>query len=462
MKKIFTLLTFAFAFGQVLQAQNDLLLLDATTTGTTVTTESMGGTITLEDDNSQGSSGNPMYGKDYYITIVGNCEGENRLVFYLSDLSVSCIDTLYFYDGADTNAPLIKKINNFYGNVRQGDYVFISPTNNTNTVTIRFRTGDITDPTLNSLDCYINNGGVGHGFSLAVSCRKPCENVVTVIEDEFYRTRNGVIYDTAYVRMVTQLDTVWNDDEDHSLGFNRVDTLRFLGAHLCIGDGVIFKGHGEYTYKYGYYTPSDATSYFTWDMANDGDTIQGVGMTNCAYADYQKTGCYDMVLNIVDEFGCGTNMLTSIKVRTSINPIKTIFTLADICNRDSLRVNMGYSGENATLTLREVENNESVSKTYECVTFIPDDCGCTPAYFEAPVEFTEFSNAGRINSASDICSICINMEHTWIGDIYITLVCPTGQETMIKFGNPSSCNPAGLPATSSEEGGYHGSNINLG
>lgn len=463
MKKIFTLLAFAFVFGQVLQAQADLILLDATTTGTTVTTESMGGTITLQDDNSQGTSGNPMYGKDYFITIVGNCEGSDRLVFYLGDFSVSCIDTLYFYDGADTNAPLIKKINNFYGDAHQGDYIFIGPTNNTNTVTIRFRTGDITDPALNGLECFRNNNGVGHGFSMVVSCRKPCENVTPVIEDKFYRTRNGVVYDSAYVRLVTQVDTVWVDDEDHSLGIDHFDTLRFMGAHLCIGDGVIFKGHGEYTYRYGYYTPRDATSYFTWDMANDGDTVQGVGMTSCEYSDYQNTGCYDMVLDIVDEFGCGTDMLTSIKIRTSANPIKTIFTLADICNRDSLRVNMGYSGENATLTLREIENNETVSKTFECVTFIPDGCNCTtPNYFEAPVEFTEFSNAGRINRGSDICSICINMEHTFLGDIYITLVCPNGNETMLKFGHTVQCSPDGLPATSDSAGGAYGDGTNLG
>jgi gliding motility-associated-like protein len=462
MKKAITILFFAVTFGQVLQAQEDLVLIDASTHGTTVSMEAMGGSITLQDDNTQGTSGNPMYGVDYYITIVGNCEDENRLTFYLGDFSVSCIDTLYFYDGADTNAPLITKINNFYGDVHQGDYIFIGPTNNTNTVTVRFRTGDITNTTLTNLDCYRNNNGVGHGFSMSVHCRKPCESVTPVIEEKFYRTRNGVIYDSAYTRMVTQIDTSWVDDDDHSLGIDHFDTLQFIGAHLCIGDGVIFKGHGVYSHKYHYYEPSDATSYFTWDMANDGDTIQGVGMTSAAYADYQKTGCYDMVLDIKDVYGCGTDLLTSIKIRTSANPIKTIFTLADICNRDSLMVNMGYSGENATLTLREIENNESVSKTYECVTFIPDYCGCTPPYFEAPVEFSEFSNAGRINNASDICSVCINMEHTWIGDIYITLVCPTGQETMFKFGNPSCGTPAGLPASSTENGGGHGSNINLG
>ncbi len=471
MKKIFTLFTLALLFGQGLWAQADLVRLDATTNGTTVSMEVYGGSLTIRDDDSQGAgapdAGAPQRGIDYSMTVQGTCSGaDTHLCIYVSELSLHCLDTLYIYDGPSTSSPLLKKFNNEFGGVHQGDYIFVSPNNTSGTFTIRLVTDDLTNTERTNLSCYANRGNVGRGFQFAVSCRKPCEEVRPVIETKFYRTRNGVVYDSAYIHEVHLPDTNWVDNEDHSQGYTSIDTFSFLGAHLCIGDGVIFKGHGEYTYRYGYYTPSDATSYFTWDMANDGDTIQGVGMTSASYADYQKTGCYDMVLDIVDAFGCGTNMLTSIKVRTSTNPIKTIFTLADICNRDSLMVNMGYSGENATLTLREIVTNESVSKTYECVTFIPDDCGCIPQYFEAPVEFTEFSNAAHINSASDVCSICINMEHTWIGDIYITIVCPTGQESMIKFGNPSSCSPSGLPARDTipgeDHGGNHGSNINLG
>ena len=241
---------------------------------------------------------------------------------------------------------------------------------------------------------------------------------------------------------------------------------------------MIFKGHGNYTHNYGFYNPSDATSWFTWNMDNEGDTIEGLGRTRTIhengepYADYQHTGCFNLSLDIVDAFGCGTTIYTSVKVRTSSNPIKTIFTLADICNRDSLMVNMGYSGENATLTLREIETDQVLSKTYEAVVFVPDGCNCQQGdYFEAPVTFTEFPNNRHINEAKDICSICINAEHSFMGDIYITLVCPTGQEAILKFGNPSSCQPTGIPARPSEDptyvepnnnGGYHGGGTYLG
>ncbi len=475
MKKIVSYLPLLLALllPSLMNAQQIVVRLDASTNGTTVSTE--GGTVVVRDDDSQGAgapdAGSPMHGVDYYTTFEGECGEGLRMRVTLNEISVSCIDTVYVYEGEGITGPLLVKFNNFTGNVTQGQTIYESPTNTTGKITIRFRTGDITDPALANLDCFRNNNGVGKGFALAVSCGKPCESLVPVINDKFYRTRNGVVYDSGYVRMVTILDTVWNDDEDHSQGYSGVDTVRFMGAHLCVGDGAIFQAHGEYSFRYGYYTPSDATTLFRWDMDNEGDTAVGLGLTTLEYNDYQRTGCFDLSLRMVDAFGCGSDMFTSVKVRTSVNPIKTIFTLADICNRDSLRVNMGYSGENATLTLREVENEESVSKVNEVRTFIPDGCDCGTeafpySYYEAPVDFTEFPSGRSVTSAADICSICINMEHSFMGDFFLSLVCPNGSEAVMKFGNRANSNcdyPEGYEtANPTEPGSAYGGGTFLG
>ena len=106
---------------------------------------------------------------------------------------------------------------------------------------------------------------------------------------------------------------------------------------------------------------------------------------------------------------------------------------------------MGYSGEDATLTLREVESNETVSKINEIRTFLPD--GCPPGYYEAPVTFTEFPASKKITRASDVCSICINMEHSYIGDVTVSIICPTGQQAFLWYGvrdtDPRDCNEPG-------------------
>ena len=441
MKKILLLMPLLLAMllpGHSNAQEQIIVNLDATVNGTIVPMD--GGTVVVRDDDSQGTSGNPMSGIDYYVTFQGGCPEGSRMRFVLTDLSVSCLDTVYVYEGAGTSGPLIAKFNSFTNNVAVGQSIYESPSNTTGMITVRFRTDPRTDTSRTHMSCYSQNGGIGHGFEMTVSCNVPCESLVPVIDNKFYRVRAGEIYDSGYVREVEIPDTLWVDEEDHSLGFNGIDTIRFMGVHLCIGDAVIFHGHGEYSHNYGYYNPNDATSYFTWNMGNQGDTIQGINVTEVNYADYQRTGCYDLSLRIVDEFGCGSDMLTSVKVRTSSNPIKTIFTLADICNSDSLLVNMGYSGEDATLTLRRIENDEMVSKVNEVRTFIPDGCGCATSanphsYYEAPVEFTEFPSGRYVNSAADICSICINMEHSFLGDFFLSLVCPNGQEAVLKFGS---------------------------
>ncbi len=439
--------------------------LNAETNGTLVSTP-----LQLRDDDSQGIGapdyGFPQSGRDYYITIQSDCIDPARLGFRIDSLAINCLDTLYVYDGADTSSPLLFKINNT-SDFAAGDLVFVSPNNNQNLITIRFRTDPRTDTNRTHLPCatYASETVHNNGFQLSFLCDKPCEVVYPVIDTMFYRTRNGEIYDSSFCRMVYVLDTIYVDSNDHSqgiLGFDTVD--EFWGAHLCIGDGVIFKGHGVYTHRYGYYNPSDSNTYFMWDMDNESDSINGYNVTEVYYTEYQNTGCHDVNLKIIDAFGCINTIIPSVKVRTALNPIKTIFTLDDICNRDSLMVNMGYSGENATLTLQRISSDSAVSKVNDIRTFIPDGPNCTALgqYYEAPVEFTEFPNSKTVQSAADICSLCINMEHTFLGDLFMSLVCPTGQEAFLFCGNQHTSTPPPISPSESIPGVAHGSGVDLG
>lgn len=475
MKKIsayFVLFALALAFSPSVKAQGYTYRMNATTNGTIASLSATMTAITIRDDDSQGAGapeeGSPARGVDYSITIEGNCTADSHLAVYVSELSVHCLDTIYLYDGPSTSSPLIKKFNNSYGDVHAGDYIYVSASNTSNMMTIRFKTDALTDTSRTRLSCYQNRGDVGKGFILVAQCNKPCEDVIPTILPKFYRTRNNVVYDSSYIREVTVYDTVYINEDNPSLdSIDHIDTIRFMGANLCIGDGVIFQGKGQYSYRYGFYTPSDNTSLFKWNMGNEGDTVVGIGITQVEYNEYQRTGCYDVELRLIDSYGCLNGSYASIKVRTALNPIKTLFSLGDLCNSDSLTVNMGYSGENATLTLRRIVNDSAVSKTFEAVTFIPDGCNCPQGnFFEAPVDFSEFPNNGMITQPTDICSICINMEHTWPSDFYMSIICPINKEAMIKYGNNISCDPQGFLGetnfTNSEPGGSSGDNTNYG
>lgn len=419
MKKI-ALLLVSSLLPLTMAAQSTFISLDEEHNGQVITYDPNVSTLGISDNG--GMNGSYTAG-DYTITVQGVCNIPGKhFCFVINQLDIDCHDTLYIYDGPDATGEVRAKINNCTG-YDVDRQIFISPNNNTGMITVRFVAGS-------------NRSGHA-GFNLNAACEKPCEKVVPQITRTFYRTRNGQVYDTAQIRRVPIYDTVWNIlSNGDTAGYSRIDSNFFNGAHLCIGDGVIFKGWGQYTHYHGYYNPVDSTSTFTWNMDNEGDSLVGRGLTTITYNDYQQTGCYDLTLNVVDEFGCTSSVYTSVRVRTATNPIKTVFTLADICNVDSLMVNVGYDGENATLTLREVEAAQTVSKINEIRTFIPDGPNCQgmPLCYSAPVEFTEFPASRRVRTAEDICSICINMEHTFMGDITVYLKCPTGQRAPLWFG----------------------------
>ena len=330
-------------------------------------------------------------------------------------------DTLFIHDGPSTSAPVLIACNNNL-NPQDQTSIFPSPVNTSGKLTLRFKTN--------------GDGNSGGGFIIDVRCRDKCEIVTPVIDTFFYKTRNGVIFDTCYTRNFIQVDTNWNEDStDYHL-----DTQYFRGVHLCLGEGVIFSGRGQYTNYYGY-GPSDISTMFEWNFGN-GDDSAGINLKQ-APARYRDLDCYDVTLRLTDIKGCKSTLMETVRVRISQNPIKTIYDLNPICTTDSSIVNIGYEGGNASITMQYLEFAKTKSRSMECRTFLPDgtnnncpdqdDQGC----FRATLTFDDFPAGRVVSSPGDICSICINHEHSWIGDYNISIICPTQQKAPLKYGNPS-------------------------
>ncbi len=62
-------------------------------------------------------------------------------------------------------------------------------------------------------------------------------------------------------------------------------------------------------------------------------------------------------------------------------------------------------------------------------TFIPDGDG---TIYTTSITQTDFPSGASINNSSDITSICLNMEHSWLGDLEIKIICPNGQSSILK------------------------------
>ena len=445
MKKLFFLLMAVVMAGAVASAQEvPQILLDATAHGT-VEAAAPAGTL-LKDD---GEDGNYSAGIDYWITITGACSGKYAFEFTVQELDIAKGDTLFIYDGPSTSSPLLWYATGIGGGVTEffpeTMTIFARPTNAAQALTVRFKSK--------------NNSPTAPGFKMLAGCKTPCESVAPHIDSIFYKTRNGQVYEFGRIKHLFDVDTVTDSQGNDSLVH-----VPFEGLNLCKGDGVIINGHCDYTYTTGWYTPKDATTTFTWDLGMNNDTVKGVGSTSVFYDQYIRVGCYTVTLTAVDSMGCESNTISTVRVRVAQNPLKTLFTLDEICNRDSLYVNMGYDGDNATLTLAHIEYEDMVSKTYDIRSFIPDGPNCPVMCYQAPVRFDNFPGGRKVVDAGDICSICVNMEHSFMGDYLLAITCPNyGQagfpinqgRAVLKYGGHTNATspPAGVTIPAGTTGG---------
>ena len=304
----------------------------------------------------------------------------------MQDFDIHSSDTLFIYNGVTADdSLLLEAVNN---SLLDG----VTATNIIITATISNPTGALTLRFVSDAD---NNGS---GFVITTSCVAPCQRVSLAIDS---------VESSHYPFLA--------DD-----GFYYVDLCEYDTLHMVV--------HGIFPDNDFSYHQSDSTSTFTWDLGIE--TIEGVGKNTIDY--YFETGRgYDIAISNVDNAGCANYMPQIFRIRTSQNPIRKVSQLAPMCTGDEITISSTYSN----LSVIQVDSVYSEQLTTLKVTdtiFLPDglDCGSGCAY-SSSVTFTAFAPSATIRSADDILYVRIQMEHSWVGDIYIALTCPNGQTAKI-------------------------------
>lgn len=425
-------------------------------TQTAITAANSGTTIDLTAQSDEfvddgGIDGNYSANQDNYVILTANCTGDNVLRLCIHNIDIAPSDTLFIYDGASTSAPILVRINNNMPNTEM--YYYPSNLNTSKSLTVRFKTST------HSLGA--------EGFHFKAECALPCVSLTPNLQINYYKARNGVIYDSAMtIGNRWQVDTAWqtridstqwrelpNGGRDYykidTLGFDTVHT-NFIGLEICEGDSLILKGYG--TYGSGIYNPTDRTTIFQWNWG-DGDTLSFGGLVYGGHK-YRTVGCFDATLSLEDYIGCRSASIAEVRVRISQMPIKTIYDLPNMCNVDSTLVNVGFEGEGATLTLKKIEFSKTATKTYPVRTFCPDGPRCPIRCFQAPVTFNEFPSGSKVNSKDDICSICLNYEHEFMGDYSLAVICPSGNRAILKWGQYTPNVPSGYSSGGGTYTGY--------
>jgi gliding motility-associated-like protein len=291
-------------------------------------------------------------------------------------------DALCIYDGNNTSAPLLP--GNFNGDcfsnntdLEAGGVFQSSVANSSGCLTFEFN----------------SDGAQTGNFRFNLSCQARCQQVLS------------------------------------GIAFSIPDTVVESGStyvNLCLGDTLFLRGSATFPQNNTEYPQSEATSTFqwTWGDGSPNETSQNVQHV------YSSPGGYLARLSVFDVNGCRNAQDQVIKVRVA--PIPEFVELEDsiLC--------LGLRDTLVGLPQGVVINGQIVQG--DTVYFIP------PAFsgdsiplpdgsgvgYNSSVFLSSFENNSQIVNCGDILEVCINLEHSYLGDLEITLICPNGQSAVLK------------------------------
>ncbi|MGC8864820.1 MAG: PKD domain-containing protein [Bacteroidales bacterium] len=203
------------------------------------------------------------------------------------------------------------------------------------------------------------------------------------------------------------------------------DTGNFLYIPLCLGDSVFFKLFGTYPQNGQFYTQHDTLATYTWDF---GDGSRTTTNTPSLWHRYDSARGFEMNVYITDTNQCISNPLVA-RVLVTQSPVNTVNPIPSICQGDTTLVTPSTFINYVPYSYSQVS-----SQKFDSTMFVPDGPNCNPTHpcYNTEVIFTSFLPTQTITSSSDIQSVCVLMEHSYVGDLSFVIKCPNGQTDTLK------------------------------
>ena len=187
--------------------------------------------------------------------------------------------------------------------------------------------------------------------------------------------------------------------------------------NICKGDEINFTVKGNY--ENNTYSQNDASSTIYWDFGDNTDT-SGINLLTTTHTFTEKHG-YNVIVYLKDSKGCISED-TVFRVRVGLKPnfANTHLEKDAICPGmpDSL---YGTATE-------EVWNSKP---TFVFADTVPLHDG-TGVSDTSTITIDQFTAGQTLSSLSELEGICMNIEHSYLGDLSITVICPDGHSVSLK------------------------------
>lgn len=185
---------------------------------------------------------------------------------------------------------------------------------------------------------------------------------------------------------------------------------------LCPGSTLMFDGSVSTP------TPGADLSSYEWRFSNGSAASEPISTLV-----YNDPGFHEAILIITDNAGCSDTSSVSIQVSP-----RAEFSFDHIprpCLQDTFNIS-------ATVVQRPVHHYDIAP------TLLPDLDTTT-----FTMEIEGFPSDATVTSGTDISSICVDMEHSFMGDLVIDLICPNG-DTLVVHSGGGGGTYLGLPVDS--------------
>jgi subtilisin-like proprotein convertase family protein len=297
------------------------------------------------------------------------------------EFNIDPSDTLFIYDGPNTNAPLLGAYNS--GTNPIGFFVQASFANNpSGCLTLKF----------------VSNGAnEGTGWVANVACGNFPQPFVPHIE----AFKNGV-----GPNILNPLDTGFVD--------------------LCFGDSVLLVATPTFPFALEVtgtgYSQTIANCSYLWSIGGGGQsTGSSVWFTppvrSGYYVDLKISDAFPQILNIKCKI-----RVSQLPIFAGTGPLEN-----PVCLGQNTNLLGGVTAQD-TVGVNIPGGEYQLGGIFAGLTYLPDGSG---AQYQTNISISGFDTTTLITSAADFDQLCLDIEHSYIGDLEITLTCPNGTSVSI-------------------------------
>lgn len=182
-------------------------------------------------------------------------------------------------------------------------------------------------------------------------------------------------------------------------------------ALVCQNEVVSFNGSGSYS-DAGY-----GISQWIWTF--DDGTVDSTSGPSVQHS-FSIPGEYVVELQVEDDNGCMNTNPVELQILVSTTPQLEGFANQTICVGETALLTPSVVQGTTWTGMPQVDFGDGV--------YLPDELGVP---FTSSVNFNAFAPGQTLNNINDLLSICVSMEHSFMGDFVMQITSPSGQTVVL-------------------------------